>query len=114
MIASTSISGVGATNGSGRAAGWGSTATGGTGRSTGETMTVDGARYAVYGPITYDASIDANLSLQAEIARTQFGTTTLDLRVNNLFDTIRNNNSTSTSQPYQLGRNLWVSLKYKY
>jgi outer membrane receptor protein involved in Fe transport len=82
--------------------------------ATGETMTVDGARYAVYGPITYDASIDANLSLQAEIARTQFGTTTLDLRVNNLFDTIRNNNSTSTSQPYQLGRNLWVSLKYKY
>ncbi|WP_395943251.1 TonB-dependent receptor plug domain-containing protein [Brevundimonas sp.] len=81
---------------------------------TGETMTVDGSAYDVYGPITYDASIDANLSVQAEIARTQFGTATLDLRVNNLFDTIRNNNSTATSQPYQLGRNIWVSLKYQY
>jgi hypothetical protein len=81
---------------------------------TGENITVDGSAYDVYGEVQYDASIDANLSLQAEIARTQYGTTTLDLRVNNLFDTIRNNNSTSTSQPYQLGRNLWVSLKYKY
>lgn len=81
---------------------------------TGETATVDGVRYDVYGPITYDASVDVNLSVQAEIVRTQYGTTTLDLRVNNLFDTVRNNNSTSTTNPYQLGRNLWVSLKYQY
>ncbi|MBB3871700.1 TonB-dependent receptor plug domain-containing protein [Brevundimonas mediterranea] len=80
----------------------------------GTTTTVDGARYDTWGVVTYDPSVDVNLSIQAEIARTQYGTTTLDLRVNNLFDTIRNNNSTSTSQPYQLGRNLWVSLKYQY
>lgn len=81
---------------------------------TGENITVDGSAYDVYGEVQYDASIDTNLSLQAEIARSQFGTATLDLRVNNLFDTIRNNNSTATTQPYQLGRNIWVTLKYKY
>lgn len=81
---------------------------------TGDTTVIDGDRYDVWGVITYDASVDANLSVQAELARSQFGTATLDLRVNNLFDTIRNNNSTATSQPYQLGRNIWVSLKYRY
>jgi hypothetical protein len=81
---------------------------------TGAIIAVDGGVYQVFAPVTHDASIDANLSLQAEIARTQFGTATLDLRVNNLFDTIRNNNSTATTQPYQLGRNLWITLKYKY
>lgn len=81
---------------------------------TGATISVDGGVYQVFAPITHDASIDANLSIQADIARTQFGTTTLDMRINNLFDTIRNNNSTATTQPYQLGRNIWVSLKYQY
>lgn len=81
---------------------------------TGENITVDGSAYDVYGPVEYGASVDANLTLQAEVARTQFGTATLDLRVNNLFDTVRNKNSTATTQPYQLGRNIWVTLRYKY
>ncbi|WP_406852127.1 hypothetical protein WEU32_12575 [Brevundimonas sp. BH3] len=81
---------------------------------TGINQTVNGTRYDVYDVVKYDSSMDANLSVTAEIARTRFGTAELDVRINNLFNTIPVANATSTSDPWQMGRNAWVGLRVRY
>lgn len=81
---------------------------------TGVNITIDGTRYDVYDTVRYADSITANLGAVFEIARTQWGEALLDVRVNNVFDTVMDQDYSSTSQPYQMGRNAWVSLKYRY
>ena len=65
-------------------------------------------------PVCLKDSIDTNLSLEADVARTSYGNVTLDLRVNNLFNSVLNDNYVSAAQPWQLGRNAWVSVKFRY
>lgn len=77
-------------------------------------QTVDGTRYDVFGVVDYNASLDVNLSLTAEVARTRYGTAELDVRINNLFNSVLNQNSTSTSNPWQLGRNAWIGVRVRY
>ena len=62
----------------------------------------------------FASSFSANLSASLELARTAWGTALLDVRVNNLFNAVLEQDYTSTSQPYQMGRNTWISLKYRY
>lgn len=81
---------------------------------TGANTTVGGVSYDVYGKVDLKDSVDTNLSLEADVARTSYGTVSLDLRVNNLFNTVLNDNYVSTAQPWQLGRNAWVSVKFRY
>jgi hypothetical protein len=81
---------------------------------TGVNITVDGVRYDVFDKIQFDSSVDVNLSATVELARTRYGAASLDVRVNNLFNTVPDQDYTTSSQPYQLGRNAWVSLKYRY
>ena len=81
---------------------------------TGVNTSVGGVTYDVYGKVPIGDSVDVNLSVDAEIARTAYGTVSLDARVNNLFNTILNDDYVSPTQPYQLGRNVWVSVKFRY
>ena len=81
---------------------------------TGVDTTVGGVRYDVFGKVAIEDSVDVNLSTQIEVARTSYGNVSLDVRVNNLFNTVLNDNYVSSSQPYQLGRNAWVSVKFRY
>lgn len=81
---------------------------------TGVNTTIGGVSYDVYGKIDLKDSVDTNLSMEADVARTPYGTVTLDLRVNNLFNSVLNDNYVSASQPWQLGRNAWVSVKFRY
>ena len=81
---------------------------------TGINETVNGTRYDVYDVVHYDGAFDTNLSLTAEIARTRYGTAELDIRINNLFNTIPVVNATSTSDPWQMGRNAWVGVRVRY
>ena len=81
---------------------------------TGVNQMVDGARYDVYDVVKYDSAFDTNLSVTAEIARTRYGTAELDVRINNLFNTIPVSNATSTSDPWQMGRNAWVGVRVRY
>jgi hypothetical protein len=76
---------------------------------TGVNEVVGGQRYDVYGIVEFDPSVTANLNVQFDV-----GPATLDVRVDNVFDTIPNNNSTAVSQPYQLGRTAWLGLKVRY
>lgn len=77
-------------------------------------ITVNGVRYDVYDKVEYKASVDVNLAATFELAKTRYGAAALDLRVNNLFNSVLNQEYSTASQPYQLGRNLWVGLKYRY
>lgn len=81
---------------------------------TGVNISVGGVSYDVYDKIDYSDSVDVNLSLVADLVRTNWGDVSLDVRVNNLFNSVLNDDYISTSQPYQLGRNAWVSVKYRY
>jgi hypothetical protein len=81
---------------------------------TGVNIRVNNVTYDVYDKVNIPASTDVNLSLTADVARTIWGDILLDVRVNNLFDTVLNDDYLSTSQPYQLGRNAWVSVKFRY
>ncbi|WP_312147795.1 TonB-dependent receptor plug domain-containing protein [Brevundimonas sp.] len=81
---------------------------------TGVNITIDGVRYDVFDKIAFDSSVDVNLSATFELVKTIYGAASLDLRVNNLFNTVLDQGYTTSSQPYQLGRNAWVSLKYRY
>ena len=81
---------------------------------TGATQLVEGVRYDVWDVLEYDPSVTFNLNASLDIARAGLGSATLDLRVDNVFDTIPNNNSVSVAQPYQLGRVMWVGLKVRY
>ncbi len=81
---------------------------------TGVNTTVGGVSYDVYGKVDIKDSVDVNLSTQVDVARTAYGSVSLDLRVNNLFNTVLNDNYISPAQPYQLGRNAWASVKFRY
>ncbi|MNL86690.1 hypothetical protein D3C87_2155020 [compost metagenome] len=75
---------------------------------------MDGVRYDVFDKVEFDSSVDVNLSATVDLVKTQYGAALLDLRVNNLFNTVLDQDYSGGSQPYQLGRNVWLSLKYRY
>jgi len=77
-------------------------------------ITVNGVRYGVYDKVEYKASVDVNLAANFELVKTRYGAAALDVRVNNLFNSVLNQEYSNASQPYQLGRNVWVGLKYRY
>ena len=81
---------------------------------TGVNTVVAGTTYDVYGKIKYDPSVDFNLNATADIVRGKWGTVTLDARVDNLLDSIPYKQSVSTTQPYQLGRTVWLGMKYRF
>lgn len=79
-----------------------------------ENIRIDGVSYDVYAKQEFSDSLDINLSATAILARTQAGETALDVRVNNLFNSVLNQDYANSSQPWQLGRNLWVSVKHSF
>lgn len=81
---------------------------------TGVNIRVNNVTYDVYDKVDFPASTDVNLSLTADVAKTSWGDVLLDVRVNNLLNTVLNDDYLSTAQPYQLGRNAWVSVKFRY
>jgi hypothetical protein len=81
---------------------------------TGANINVGGTNYDVYDKVDFSDSVDVNLSVEAEVARTPYGTVSVDARINNVFNTVLNDDYLSTTQPYQLGRNAWVSVKFRY
>lgn len=77
-------------------------------------ITVGGVRYDIYDKIAFKSSVEANLSATVDLVKTRYGGALLDVRINNLFDTVQEAEYVLGSQPYQLGRNAWLSLKYRY
>ncbi|ATQ43089.1 TonB-dependent receptor plug domain-containing protein [Caulobacter mirabilis] len=81
---------------------------------TGADIRLGGVTYDVYDKVKYDPSVDFNLNVTADVVRNQWGTVTLDARVDNLLDSIPYRNSVNRTQPYQLGRTIWVGAKYTF
>lgn len=77
-------------------------------------ITVDGVRYDVFDRVEFGSSVDVNLSATVDLVKMRYGAALLDVRVDNLFNSVLDQDYSSGSQPYQLGRNLWLSLKYRY
>lgn len=81
---------------------------------TGVNITVSGTSYDVYAKQKYGDSVDVNLSATVTLAETRYGDTLLDFRVNNLFNSVLDQDYTDSDDPYQLGRNVWVSVKHRF
>ena len=81
---------------------------------TGQNINIGGVNYDVFARRDYGDSVDVNLSATAVIARTDYGETVLDLRINNLFNSVLDEDYVSSSQPWQLGRNVWASVKHRF
>src|SRR5690606_39181811 len=81
---------------------------------TGQNINIGGVKHDVVVRPDYGDSVDVNLSATAVIARTDSGETVLDLRINNLFDSVLDEDYVSSSQPWQLGRNVWASVKHRF
>ncbi|MFC7378919.1 hypothetical protein [Brevundimonas sp. GCM10030266] len=81
---------------------------------TGANINVGGTNYDVFDKVQFADSVDVNLGLEAEVARTPYGTVSVDARINNVFNTVLDQDYESTTQPYQLGRNAWISVKFRY
>ena len=82
---------------------------------TGATQLVSGTRYAVWDVVRYKSQTTFNANVQALVAKTAYGEARLDLRVTNLFDTLPQTvTAASRSQPYRLGRSIWVGMSYKF
>jgi hypothetical protein len=81
---------------------------------TGTNITVSGTSYDVFAKRKYSDAVDVNLSATATVFDGPWGETLLDLRVNNLFNTVLNEDYTDSDEPYQLGRNVWVSIKHRF
>lgn len=81
---------------------------------TGVNQSVNGTTYDVYGKVKYDPSVDFNLNATVDVVQNRWGTVTVDARINNLLDSIPYRNSVNISQPYQLGRTIWIGAKYKF
>ncbi len=81
---------------------------------TGVNIRIGSVTYDIYDKVKYDPSVDFNLNLTADVVRNQWGTVTLDARVDNLLDSIPYRDNVSVAQPYQLGRTIWVGAKYTF
>lgn len=81
---------------------------------TGENIMIDTVRYDVYDLVEYDDAVSFNLSAAFDVIQSRYGALTFDVRVNNLFNTVLEKDYSSTSQPWQMGRNVWISAKYRF
>lgn len=81
---------------------------------TGVNINIGGVNRDVYDEVEFSSTIDVNLAGSLDVYRGSVGATTLDLRVNNLFNSVLDQDSTGTTQPYQMGRNIWVALKHQF
>lgn len=81
---------------------------------TGVNQTIEGIRYDVYELVNYSDSVDVDLNLEADVVRSRYGSLTLTAEISNLFNTVPSSDYTSTTVPYQLGRQAWIGVKYRF
>ncbi len=74
-------------------------------------QTIDGKRYDVYDVVDYKPGVEFNLGADVDVLKSQYGTATLELRVNNLLNRVPFSTYSSTSQPWQMGRNIWITAR---
>ncbi len=74
-------------------------------------IVVGGTRYDVFDTVRYKKTVEVNFGANLEVIRTGLGVAAIEVRANNLFNTISNRNYVSTSQPWQMGRNFWLTLR---
>lgn len=81
---------------------------------TGVNERIGGVNYDVYGLIEYDPSVDVDLNASFDLVRENGRQAAIEARVSNLFDTVPYKNIGFTTNPYQLGRVVWVGVNFRY
>ena len=78
-----------------------------------DNITIDGVRYDMYDVVKRETYIPVNLNATIELFENESGRGTLDLRAENIFDD-ESQATTTDSNPYKLGRALWIGFNYRY
>lgn len=81
---------------------------------TGVNERIGGVNYDVYGVVEYDPSVDVDLNASFDLVRGDGRQARIEARVSNLFDTVPYKNIGFTTNPYQMGRVVWVGLNFRY
>lgn len=82
-------------------------------QDSGANITVGGVSYDVWEQRHYKGWLDLGLNVQAKLVETDFGGLTAEARITNVLDALPNT-ETSASNPYQMGRSVWLGLTYTY
>lgn len=81
---------------------------------TGVNQRIGPTTYDVYDVVAYDPSVDADLNVTFDVLRGPMRTATVEARISNLFDTVPYKNVPYSTNPYQLGRVVWIGLRFRY
>lgn len=81
---------------------------------TGVNQRIDNVNYDVFGVVKYDPSIDVDLNATYDLIKRDGHQATVEARISNLFDTVPYNNIGFTTNPYQIGRVVWLGLRLRY
>ncbi len=71
-------------------------------------------RYDIFDDVEIRDDFNLNLTAELDVARTKYGTLTLDLRGENIFNRVRSHDHVSTTNPWQFGRQFWIGAKYTF
>lgn len=77
---------------------------------TDENITVDGKNHEIYEDLDFDAFVTFNLSASYQVYKSDMAGLSLNVRVDNLFDNL-GNATASTTNPWLIGRTVWVGAK---
>ena len=81
---------------------------------TGVNTSIDGVTYDVYDWVRYKSLVTVNMNVMADIMRSRFGRLIGEVRVTNLLSNAVDTDTVTTSEPYEIGRAVWLGLRYKY
>lgn len=82
-------------------------------QASGRRTTISGVSYDIWEQRQFDGWLDLGLNVQAKLVETGLGGLTAEARITNLLDALPNT-ATSASNPYQMGRSIWMGLTYTY
>jgi len=80
---------------------------------SGDNITVAGTSYDIWTKKIRKGYVDLGMNVAADVVKSDTGTLTVEARVTNLLDKLPHTTTTS-SNPYQAGRSVWLGLNYRY
>ncbi|WP_343793589.1 hypothetical protein [Brevundimonas kwangchunensis] len=81
---------------------------------TGVNQRINNVNYDVYDVVGYKPSVDVDLNASFDVIRDNGRQATLEARVANLFDTVPNKSVSFSTNPYQIGRVVWLGMRFRY
>lgn len=79
-------------------------------------VTIDGGSYDRYELINYSAGVEVDFNTRFTLGNSPMGKAVAEVRIANVLNRVPNKNYaiSDLSEPYQMGRTLWIGLSYAY